>query len=1198
MKKPNLIYGSRLAAVLLVSIFLFVQNAFAQNVALKFDKTPLKEVVEKVQKASGYSFVYSDQNLDTGRLITANYSGPVEPINKLLDAIFAKSGIYYKVNGKQIAISDQLVDDSKKKEGQDAGENGGATVKSGRPFVLRGTVIDNEGQPVVGATVHNLKDNTYTVTNDKGEYSLNVKDAKGVSMEFSFLGMNTVVEPLQNRSILDVTMKSDKLFLDEVVVTGYQDIQKKKVTGAIATVSSNKIEERYTSNIMNNLEGRVAGLSTYGGKLTIRGVSSIYAEANPLLVVDGLPIEGSIEDINPYDVESVSILKDAAAAAIYGARASNGIVIIITKGAKTKDKIDIDFSSNVTIKEKQNMDYSDNFYMNAAQQVKTESDYYEYYFFNNEGEVTDPIGSTTNSINAGTGEITPIQYAYYQLAKGEITRDQLTTTLNSLSKNNFAKEYADKIYRRQVIQQYNLALRSRSDKSQSSFVMNYKTDNSGIINTFDNSLNVSFKGSYDVAKWLTATVAVDGIFGKSREKGTDYNGISSPWEIPAYESMYNSDGSDRLFYSWYNGNRYWNGTSAEGLTDLGINIEDEYYKNTMTTNRQYMRYHGDLLFKIFKGLTATAQFVYETNHSTANWLVTEDSHAARSMRNAYAYVDKTTGKVTSYVPTTGGFRGATNTDGNYWTGRGQLNYTNTFGKHSITALAGLEFRETLYSGTNSLMLGYDDQLQNASTQTIDFATISQLRNGTGYFMPNVGGYPAYQFVYEPYISGNMSPVVEQHHRYASGYANITYTYDERYNLFGSFRKDYADVYGLNVKFRGKPLWSVGTSWNINNEEFMKGVKWIDALKLRFSYGVTGNIYQGATSYMTATSTGLNYYTNLPYGEVESPANPNLKWEQTHTFNVGVDYAFLQNRVRGSLDFYRKTGTDLFSNRALDPTTGFSTMFMNSADMINRGVELTVSADWFAGERREQFGWSTTLTFAYNKNVITAFENASTRAYELVNYTPYKVGYPSSAVWSYRFAGISSDTGMKGETLWYGDNDVISHDAQSASISALEYSGQSEPTTIAGLDNRLTWNGLSLSVMMSYYGGNVMHALCENETFGVPSSAIPSYFLNAWTPENPTNTPGIGRYASQSIGSETRYGNNSIYDASFLKIRNIVFGYELPDNWIKKIHADRIALQFQIDNPPALWTANKVGVDPETLGIRSLSSYIFGVNINF
>ncbi|MFB0974266.1 MAG: TonB-dependent receptor plug domain-containing protein, partial [Bacteroidales bacterium] len=503
MKKPNLIYCSRLAAVLLVSIFLFVQNAFAQNVALKFDKTPLKEVVEKVQKASGYSFVYSDQNLDTGRLITANYSGPVEPINKLLDAIFAKSGIYYKVNGKQIAISDQLVDDSKKKEGQDAGENGGATVKSGRPFVLRGTVIDNEGQPVVGATVHNLKDNTYTVTNDKGEYSLNVKDARGVSMEFSFLGMNTVVEPLQNRSILNVTMNSDKLFLDEVVVTGYQDIQKKKVTGAIATVSSNKIEERYTSNIMNNLEGRVAGLSTYGGKLTIRGVSSIYAEANPLLVVDGLPIEGSIEDINPYDVESVSILKDAAAAAIYGARASNGIVIIITKGAKTKDKIDIDFSSNVTIKEKQDMDYADNFYMNAAQQVKTESDYYEYYFFNNEGEVTDPIGSTTNSINNGTGEITPILYAYYQLAKGQITRDQLTTTLNSLSKNNFAKEYADKIYRRQVIQQYNLALRSRSDKSQSSFVMNYKTDNSGIINTFDNSLNVSFKGSYDVAKWLT-----------------------------------------------------------------------------------------------------------------------------------------------------------------------------------------------------------------------------------------------------------------------------------------------------------------------------------------------------------------------------------------------------------------------------------------------------------------------------------------------------------------------------------------------------------------------------------------------------------------------------------------------------------------------------------------------------------------------
>lgn len=1158
-----------------------IQIANAQNITLNFNKAPLKSVLNEIQKQTNFTFVYNDALIGAGNVVTINVKNV--KLTSALDEILTPNKISYKIVDKQIALAPMAHAEQ-------------TPVTSGKPYTLKGKVTDTDGEPIVGATILNHKDRTHTVTDINGNYSLNIKDPKDVQLEFNFLGMNAVIEPLKNRGVLNIVMTSSRLFLDEVVVTGYQDIQKKKVTGSIATITSSKIEERYTSNVLNNLEGRVAGLSTYGGKLTIRGVSSIYAEANPLLVVDGLPIEGSIDDLNPYDIESVNILKDAAAAAIYGARASNGIIIITTKGAKNKDKIDVNFSSNITIYEKKNMDYASNFYMNAEQQVKTESDYYEYYFFNNYGEVADPIGSTLNRLNYGTSEITPINYAYYQLAKGDITRDQLNNLLNKLKKNNFAKEYGDAVYKRRVLQQYNLAVRSRADKFQSNFVVNYKKDNSGIINTFNEQINLSYKGTFDVYKWLTASLSVNGIYGKSREKGTDYNGIDSEWDIAAYESMYEDDGSPRLFYSWYNGNRYWDGFNLKGISNLGINIVDEYYNNTITTKKQYMRYNGDLLFKIMKGLTATTQFIYESNHTTADWIANENSHAVKSMRNAYAYIDNN-GDVAYYVPNTGGIKSAKNTDGSYYTVRGQINYSNTFGKHSISALAGLEFRQTLYNGTSALMLGYDDQLQNASTQTIDFATLSRMRYNSGYFMP-LSGYPANQFVYQPYIANNMSPVAEQKHKYASGYANLTYTYDEKYNVFGSFRKDYADVYGLNVKFRGKPLWSVGAAWNINSENFMKDIKWIDALKLRVSYGITGNIYQGATSYMTATSTGMNYYTNLPYGEVESPANPNLKWEQTRTTNIGIDYSFLENRVRGSLDYYKKVGKNLFSNRALDPTTGFSTMFMNSADMVNKGIEIAVTSDWFRAKSKNGFSWTTGITFAYNKNKVTSIENASTRAYELISYTPYKVGYPTSAVWSYRFAGISNDEGSKGQTLWYGDNGVKTHNAASASVDVLEYSGQSDPKYIAGLDNRFTWNGISLSILMAYYGGHVMRALAETETFEVPSSAIASYFVNAWTPENPTNTPGIGRYASQSLGSEPRYGNNAVHDASFLKIRNIVLGYELPDNWTKKLGVGKIAVQFQIDNPKALWVANNIGVDPETLGIRNQSSYIFGVNINF
>ncbi len=1183
----------KMMSLALVLLLGSAQLASAQNITLNFDRTPLKTVLNEIQKQVDYTFVYNDQQVGADKPVTIHVQNA--GLTAVLDQMLKPLNINYKILDKQIALSPAAT------TAQQQGQAGRGAL------MLKGRITDQDGQPIAGAAIQNLTEKTYAITDVNGNYTLAVKNPRNATIEVSFLGMDTVTEPLNGRSNFDVQMTYSRMFIEGAVVTGYQEIQQKKVTGAIATVGSKAIEERYTPSLMQNLEGRVAGLSTYGGKMTIRGVSSMYAEANPLLVVDGLPMEGSIDDLNPYDIESVNVLKDAAAAAIYGARASNGIIVVTTKSAREKGKIDVDFSSNVTIFSKYDMDYAHNFFMNAEQQVKLEKDYYDYYYFHNEGEVTDPAASMEQGILSGSGYISPIDYAYYRMFVGEISQNEVDALCNQLVKNNFAKDYADAVYRRQIMQQYNLALRSRSDRFQSNFVINWRNDNAGVINTFDRQMQISYKGSYDVTKWLTATVAVNGIYGNQREKGYTYNGFESPWNYPAYESLYNSDGSAKLLYTWYNGNQYRDNTEGGYFKETGINLVDEYYNNVINTKRQYMRYHGDLLFKIFKGLTANAQFVYETDHRTADWYATQESQAAKTIYNAYTEVDPY-GNVTHITPAAGGFRAAQNVDGRYWTARGQLNYAGTFGKHEIVALAGLEFRETLYSGTSALMLGYDDQLQNASTQTIDFSTISQMRYSNSY-MAFGGGFPAIQFAYDPYIRNNMTPVVERHHRYASGYANFTYTYDERYNLFGSFRKDYADVYGLNVKLRGRPLWSAGVAWNINNEDFLKGVSWINALKLRLSYGVTGNIYQGATSYMTASSTGLNYYTNEPFGTIQSPANPNLKWERTETVNAGIDFSFVENRFRGSLDYYRKVGKDLFSYKTLDPTTGFTSMFMNVADMVNNGVELTFTGDWIRERRRSDFGWSSTLTFAVNKNKITNVENASTRAYELLS-NPYVVGYPTSAIWSWRFAGISDADGEKGETLWYVENGGKRHSAQSAGVEVMEYSGQSEPVVIAGLDNRFTWNGLSLSVLMAYYGGHKMRALAESETFGVAQGqAVPSYFLNAWTPENPTNTPGIGRYSSQSIGREPSTSDISVRNASFLKIRNIVFGYELPENWARKIGANRVNLQFQVDNIPAVWTAFNPGrdipyyekgvrFDPETGGIPMRSSYIFGLHINF
>ena len=1159
---------------LLVAL-LVCMTTMAQGISMKFKNESLPSAFKKIEKATDYKFVFAYNDVSQ-YTVTGDVNKAT--INDVMVFLLKDKPLDYTVKGKIVNVTKQ---DRK--------------PTNTRTRRVSGYVTDENGEALIGVTICIGDSKVCTITNNDGFYQLDVPTS-ACTLRMSFIGSLTSEVHLPKGTAAlkrNVQMQTD-LMLEEVVVTGYQEISKPKMTGSVTTITASKLDERYTANIMDNLEGRVAGLSTYNGKMTIRGTSSLYAETQPLLVVDGLPIEGSIDDLNPYDIESVNVLKDAAANAIYGARASNGVIVITTKNAKKAGKVDIDFSANLTVYENKNVDYSDNFYMTPSQQVDTEANYWDYYFFNNYGEVADPLKSTASNIANGTGMITPIQYAYYQKALGNITDAELQSQLANLKKNNYARDFADAVYKQHVMQQYNLSLRGRSDKFRNNLTVNYKYDNSGLINHFNNQFNLQYKGSFDLSRWLTATVSVNGIYGKKREAGYDYNGsYANIWAQPAYMPFYNSDGSVRGQHYWYDGNDYL--TFEDGFEDMSSNPVAEYYKNTNTTRRQYMRYHGELLFKIIDGLTANAQFVYESDHSTAEWYATQDSHMMRTMRNAYGSKDAE-GNFTTMVPKTGGYLQTTNTDGRYWTARGQLSYVKTFGKHDINAIAGLEFRETKLNGSKALALGYDDQLQSSATHTVDFGTMSTMTYAP-YFFAASGGFPVAQFVFNPYLRDAMGVVTDTHHKYASGYFNLTYTYDNKYNVFGSFRKDYADVYGLNAKFRGKPLWSVGAGWLIHNEKFMEDMKWINFLKLRASYGVTGNIYQGATSYMTATSGDLNSDTNLPMGEIQSPANPNLKWEQSRTINIGIDYAFLNSRLRGSLDYYNREGKDIFSNLTLDPTTGFSSMFVNMASMRNRGIELQLTYDWLRAKSRKDWAWTTNFTMSHNSNKVTSVENPSTLAYQLID-NPYVEGYASSALWSYRFAGISDQEGEKGLTLWYAEDDNKKHSVQSASVDILEYSGQAEPKVIMGMDNSVRWNGFSLSILMAYYGGHKMRVLQENETFEVPSTAIPSYFLNAWTPENPTNTPGIGRYSSNSLGLESTYGNIYVQDADFLKIRNIVLGYDFPSQLISRLGINRLALRFQIDNPKYLWVKNDVNVDPETLGLRNPSSFIFGLNVNF
>lgn len=1062
---------------------------------------------------------------------------------------------------------------------------------------IKGVVFDdNDNETLPGVSVSIKGTTTGIITNVDGGFTITAPSEESV-LRFSYIGYETqevAVKSLPSGD-LSIRLKSSATSLGDVVVTGYQTIAREKVTGAVTTVSSGALNTRVTQNITQNMEGRVAGLVNYNGQLTIRGVSSLSAVTTPLMVVDGMPIEGDINNLNSYDIESVTVLKDAAAAAIYGARAANGIIVITTKKAR-ETGTSVELSANYSITQKRNVDYADNHYLTPAQQVDMESAYYNWRF--NEYPLEggpDPIAEFQQQFIQNNNTINPIQNEYYRLALGEITQGDLDNYLNGLKKNNYAKDYAKAALRAQFQSQYNVAVRTKGNKFSSSFVANLKTNNGGVVKSSDTQGNFTFKGDWQMAKWVSFNFEMNSYLQKIDQSNSSWLSPSTdPFSEPAYYSLYNADGS--LSNMARQSNDY--NELGAGYRPLYYNPIQEFDHDRIRTDRTNMRYQGALKFNIIDGLSATASFIYETQRYTQTAYADFDSYVMRYMRNIYT-TDNGDGTYSYAIPENGGKQSSDNFKRDDWTVRGQVDYNKTFAqKHALSVLAGLEFRQTLSNGTRSLLLGYDDQLQvsGMSAENLQYLYDTQTQNSTFYNK-------TYNGLYSTFIQPYLGLFNETLHRYASGYANATYTYDNKYNAFASLRKDYADVYGLDSKYRGKPLWSVGASWIATNEDFMRNLNWLDFLKVRASYGVTGNIYQNATSYMTSQTAGNLNHWRQPYATINSPANPYLTWEKAATTNVGIDFGLFSNKLHGSLDYYYKKSSNVFANKRIESTFGFASMFMNTAELYNDGVEATLAYQWITQSEHNPFSLSTTITGAYNHNKVTAVDTEATTAQGLAGSSTetgqFMAGYPVNALWSYKFAGLD-ETGVR---TWYSNDGSKQTSSTIGTVpaSALVYSGQKDPKVSMSMDNAFRYNNFTLEVMMVYYGGHKMRALpVSSVAYPQLAAPMPSFLLRGWTPENTnTDVPGVLQYNTGAASTVADlYTDRYVISADFIKIRNIVLSYDFDRSLISRLGMTSASVRLQIDNPITIWKANSVGIDPETGGVRLPASYILGLNINF
>jgi TonB-linked SusC/RagA family outer membrane protein len=1167
----------RLTIILLTAAFLNVSGKGLSQSSITFSgkDVSLENIFAIVKKQTGYVFLYSKPVLNSCKPVSV--SAVNQPLESFLTDVLRSQPLEYKISGKSIFINAKTAPVSKAVEAS-------KSVEELISVPVTGRVVNAEGVPLAGATIsvrgRRGRNSTYT----KADGSFTIDASVGDVLVISYIGYVNAEVAVSSDLQPAVTLKPAINKLDEVTVlnTGFQTIKREKMTGATVSVSSAELEQRYTPNILNNLEGRVPGLVTYRGVTSIRGVSTINASKNPLIVLDGLPIEGSIADINPYDVDNITVLKDAAAAAIYGARAANGVIVITTKRAKDK-RTSVEFSTDVTVTEKPNIDFN---LLSPSQQVDKESAVYQYVFANSGGLYANTAAAVTAIATAiaNGSPIPPVEYAYYQMAKGDITQSQLDQQLAAFKQNNFRKQFKDNALLPDVLQQYNLAIRSDGNKSQSSLILNYKNDNTGIIDAYNRQLNIFYKGSYQPTKWLEASYGVNSVLGYSKASNSNFATLAT--DVSSYQQLLDAKGN-RVYYTTADYNAYNTKTSSQPLYSLMVNHLEELGKDAKKTTQQNTRYYLNMTVKLIPGLTLKPQLQYENNTLNTSAYSESDSYIMRYLKSVY----------TTLLPTNGGKLATTNTKGDYWTARGQAEYQRSFGKSAIDVIAGTEFRQTKVKGIGGLLLGYDDQLQSQSTNSVNFQTLGAYTTTTA-FKPGFST----AALYNTYLSSPFAVIPETTHRFNSNYANATYNYDNKYNVFGSYRVDYADIFGLDPKFRGRPLWSTGVAWDAHNESFLSSVDWISFLKVRATYGITGNIVQGVSSFLTANSTLYNPITNQPLSVITNAANPELRWEKTATTNLGLDFSLFRGRLSGALDWYHKKGSDLLVTQRLDPSEGFANQIINNGGLVNNGVELNLQYSWFKAAKRGGLDWFSTVVVSRNKNKITYIDEVSTTPLALAQ-GGYKVGYPVNSLFSYQYKGLSGI----GQPQWLGSDGKLSTIALTSNdLGAMAYSGSTDPQVNATLSNEWHYRGFILNILAVYYGGQHIRALVPDVVGGVPYGSMPAYLVNSWTPTN-TNTivPGYGQYSPGTYAGtqspppyQLSYSDAFVRPGDFIKIRTVVLGYQLPQGLTGKLAARNVRINFQLNNPKAIWMKNDVNIDPETGGARTPTSYVVGISVNY
>ena len=1025
---------------------------------------------------------------------------------------------------------------------------------------VTGIVTDaTDGAPVIGAAVKVLGTTTGVVTDFNGTYTISV--ASGATLEFSYIGMVTQTVKIGNQTVVNVTLQQDALQLEDVMVVAYATVKKSSYTGSAAVVKKEQIERIQSTNVTKSLAGAVPGVQVVGGSgqpgssasIRIRGIGSINASSNPLYVVDGAAFDGDINSIPTDDIESISVLKDAAAAALYGSRGANGVIMVTTKRGKV-GKATVTAKVNIGTTSRAIKEY---------ERVSVK-DYYELMWegWKNArviaGGMTPAAAATLASGGTSNGIVGKL--GYYN--SYNVANDQLVGTdgkLNPAATLMYQDDWNEALAQAGLRQDYNVSVSGGVEGTTFYSSFGYINEKGYVkwsgFDRFTGRVGMTSK----VNKWFKMDASISGNTSNSTGFLAEGTYTTNPFYYgrmmgpiyPIYQRaadgsvLLMSDGSPAYdigtsgkVYSWTNHKRPYAPNSNLMLT---LPLDER----SNTRNNLSARFSAD--FTIMKDLTLKVSGSTDLSNR----------YFTTYQNNKYGDAEGVIGRSTK----------------EYYKNRSYtffqtLTYNKAFGDHNINVLLGHENYQfdsnDLWATRTKFKIDSNELVAGAIAE--GSSSVADILTQEGYF------------------------------------ANLNYAFANKYFASASYRMDGSSRFASDVRWGG--FWSLGASWRVKQEAFLASVNWVDDLKLKASYGQQGNSdignYYGYQKLYSIDDRNNGLENGAIFSQL---ANPDLKWEKNANFNVGVEFSFFE-RIRGQVEYFSRQSSNLLFQVPLPQSSGISSKWGNIGTMKNGGIEFQIAGDIV---KTKDFKWTLDINGTSYKNEITKMPlGPDGKFQEIISGTKkLAVGHSIYDFWLRGYAGVDA---VDGSALYYKDvldtdgnvTDKITTKDQNAA--SYYYNGSAIPKIYGGFNNTFSYKGLDLSIFFNYQIGGKMYdsnyaALMHPGAFGSHMSVD---MLNRWTATNTTtNVPRLQNAYTAATAASDRW----LTDASFLSLRNVTLGYTIPTNLLKKLTLKSIRIYATGDNL-ALFSARK-GMDPQqTFGGTADNTYVpsrivsLGLNITF